>query len=96
MGNNGPVTSRPEGRRRLVLALLWPLVVMLSWPLPAMADDGTSTPTPTPTYKTPQTVSTTIGSSDHLPGFIVAAILLGTGVAFVVTEHRRRQRRQNG
>jgi copper resistance protein C len=49
-----------------------------------------STPRVTPTYKTPQTQSTPFGHPDHLPGLIVAAILLLGGVALLVYEHRRR------
>ena len=49
-----------------------------------------STPQVTPTYKTPQTQPTTIGHPDHLPGLIVAGILLLGGVALLVYEHRRR------
>ena len=44
----------------------------------------------TPTYKTPQTQPTTFGHPDHLPGLIVAGILLLAGVALLVYEHRRR------
>ena len=44
----------------------------------------------TPTYKTPQTQPTTFGHPDHLPGLIVAGILLLGGVALLVYEHRRR------
>ena len=49
-----------------------------------------STPRVTPTYKTPQTQPTTFGHPDHLPGLIVAGILLLGGVALLVYEHRRR------
>ena len=49
-----------------------------------------STPRVTPTYKTPQTQPTTFGHPDHLPGLIVAAILLLGGIALLVYEHRRR------
>ena len=49
-----------------------------------------STPRVTPTYKTPQTQPTTFGHPDHLPGLIVAGILLLAGVALLVYEHRRR------
>ena len=49
-----------------------------------------STPRVTPTYKTPQTQPTTFGHPDHLPGLIVAGILLIAGVALLVYEHRRR------
>ncbi len=49
-----------------------------------------STPKVTPTYKTPQTQPTTFGHPDHLPGLIVAGILLLGGVALLVYEHRRR------
>ena len=51
-----------------------------------------STPGVTPTYKTPQTQPTTFGHPDHLPGLIVAGILLLGGVALLVYEHRRRTR----
>jgi methionine-rich copper-binding protein CopC len=49
-----------------------------------------STSKVTPTYKTPQTQPTTFGHPDHLPGLIVAGILLLGGVALLVYEHRRR------
>jgi methionine-rich copper-binding protein CopC len=49
-----------------------------------------STPRVTPTYKTPQTQPTTFGHPDHLPGLIVAGVLLLAGVALLVYEHRRR------
>jgi methionine-rich copper-binding protein CopC len=49
-----------------------------------------STPRVTPTYKTPQTQPTTFGHPDHLPGLIVAGILLLAGVALLLYEHRRR------
>ena len=49
-----------------------------------------STPRVTPTYKTPQTQPTTFGHPDHLPGLIVAGILLLGGIALLVYEHRRR------
>ncbi len=49
-----------------------------------------STPRVTPTYKTPQTQPTTFGHPDHLPGLIVAGILLLGGVALLVYEQRRR------
>ena len=51
-----------------------------------------STPRVTPTYKTPQTQPTTFGHPDHLPGLIVAGILLLGGIALLVYEHRRRAR----
>jgi hypothetical protein len=51
-----------------------------------------STPRVTPTYKTPQTQPTTFGHPDHLPGLIVAGILLLAGVALLLYEHRRRGR----
>ena len=49
-----------------------------------------STPRVTPTYKTPQTQPTTFRDLDHLPGLIVAGILLLGGIALLVYEHRRR------
>jgi hypothetical protein len=49
-----------------------------------------STSKVTPTYKTPQTTPTTFGHPDHLPGLIMAGILLLGGVALLVYEHRRR------
>jgi copper resistance protein C len=49
-----------------------------------------STPQTTPTYKTPETQPTTIGHPDHLPGLIVAVVLLLGGVALLIYEHRRR------
>jgi methionine-rich copper-binding protein CopC len=48
-------------------------------------------PHATPTYKTPQTQPTTFGHPDHLPGLIVAGVLLLGGVALLVFEHRRRR-----
>jgi methionine-rich copper-binding protein CopC len=51
-----------------------------------------STPRVTPSYKTPQTQPTTFGHPDHLPGLIVAGVLLLCGVALLVYEHRRRAR----
>lgn len=48
-------------------------------------------PHPTPTYKTPQMQPTTFGHPDHLPGLIVAGVLLLGGVALLIFEHRRRQ-----
>jgi methionine-rich copper-binding protein CopC len=51
-----------------------------------------STPRVTPSYKTPQTQPTTFGHPDHLPGLIVAVVLLLGGVALLVYEHRRRAR----
>ena len=48
------------------------------------------TPRVTPSYKTPQTQPTTFGHPDHLPGLIVAGVLLLCGVALLVYEHRRR------
>lgn len=48
-------------------------------------------PHPTPTYKTPQMQPTTFGHPDHLPGLIVAGVLLLGGVALLVFEHRRRR-----
>lgn len=48
-------------------------------------------PHPTPTYKTPQMQPTSFGHPDHLPGLIVAGVLLLGGVALLVFEHRRRQ-----
>ena len=55
-----------------------------------------STPRVTPTYKTPQTQPTTFGHPDHLPGLIVAGILLLAGVALLVYEHRRRAQSNDG
>jgi methionine-rich copper-binding protein CopC len=49
-----------------------------------------STPRVTPSYKTPQTQPTTFGHPDHLPGLIVAGVLLLCGIALLVYEHRRR------
>ena len=48
------------------------------------------TPRVTPSYKTPQTQPTTFGHPDHLPGLIVASVLLLCGIALLVYEHRRR------
>ena len=48
-------------------------------------------PRPTPTYKTPQMQPTSFGHPDHLPGLIVAGVLLLGGVALLVFEHRRRR-----
>jgi methionine-rich copper-binding protein CopC len=50
-----------------------------------------ATPRVTPTYKTPQTQPTTFGHPDHVPGLVVAAVLLLGGVALLVYEHRRRR-----
>ena len=49
-----------------------------------------STPRVTPSYKTPQTQATTFGHPDHLPGLIVAGVLLLCGIGLLVYEHRRR------
>jgi copper resistance protein C len=49
-----------------------------------------STPRVTPSYKTPQTQPTTFGHPDHLPGLIVAGVLLLCGIGLLVYEHRRR------
>ncbi len=59
---------------------------------------GAAAPRPhtTPTYKTPQTQATTFGHPDHLPGLIVAGVLLLGGVALLVFEHRRRQAHDAG
>jgi methionine-rich copper-binding protein CopC len=51
-----------------------------------------STPRVTPSYKTPQTQPTTFGHPDHVPGLIVAGVLLLCGVALLLYEHRRRAR----
>ena len=48
-------------------------------------------PHPTPTYKTPQTQPTSFGHPDHLPGLIVAGVLLLGGVALLIFEHQRRR-----
>ena len=52
---------------------------------------GAPTPKVTPTYKTPQTQRTTFGHPDHMPGLVVAGVLLLGGVALLVYEHRRRK-----
>ncbi len=51
-------------------------------------------PHTTPTYKTPQMQPTTFGHPDHLPGLIVAGVLLLGGVALLLFEHRRRRSHQ--
>ena len=53
---------------------------------------GQPTPRVTPSYKTPQTQPTTFGHPDHLPGLIVAGVLLLCGIGLLVYEHRRRAR----
>jgi hypothetical protein len=57
---------------------------------PGTAGAAGPTPGATPTYKTPQTQPTTFGHPDHLPGLIVAAVLLLGGLALLIYEHRRR------
>ncbi|MDQ6714650.1 MAG: copper resistance protein CopC [Actinomycetota bacterium] len=48
-----------------------------------------------PSYKTPQTQATSLDHPDHLPGLVVAVVLLLAGVALLLHEQRRRRLKQD-